>query len=62
MFSGLSEVGGVEKITSLVSVEMASPCCLPVICNHLSSKVHTPKTADSQETKESQKVELSESR
>lgn len=62
MFSRLSEVGGVEKITSPVSVEMASPCCLPFICNHLSFKVHTPKTTDSQETKESQKVELSESR
>lgn len=47
---------------NLSDVEMASPCYLAHLCVPPSSEVHTPKTADSQETKESQKLELSESR
>lgn len=40
----------------------AFPCCPLTLCHHLSSIVQTPKSVDSQETKESQEVELSETR
>lgn len=65
VFSRLSGGGGGgesgENITVLLFVQTASLCLLTA-CNRLSSTVHTPKTADAQETKDSQEVELSESR